>query len=90
MNEKRSDIKRSDLKQMRRTSFESALTLGASLTLPDGPFGRENEPDSAPCEIARLSWERAALFISILYLVSANCEKESDADMDESRGHEPS
>jgi len=51
---------------------ESVLTLGASLTLPDGPLGRKKEPASAPCEMARLSRERAALFISILYFVSAN------------------
>ncbi len=42
------------------------------MTFPDGPLGRKKEPASAPCEMARLSRESAALFISILYFVSAN------------------
>lgn len=37
------------------TSFEADAFLGASFTLPEGPFGREKIPASAPCAMARLS-----------------------------------
>lgn len=49
------------------TSFKTfVFTLGASLTLPEGPLGRENMPCSAPLAIARLSWEVWRPVMSIL------------------------
>jgi len=36
-------------------SLAAAAPLGASLTLPEGPFGRTNVPFSAPCVIALFS-----------------------------------
>jgi len=41
------------------TSLEAeGLTLGASLTLPEGPLGRLKIPASAPVAMARFSWKR--------------------------------
>ena len=49
------------------TSFKTfVFTLGASLTLPEGPLGRENMPCSAPLAMARLSWEVWRPVMSIL------------------------
>ena len=43
-------------KDRRLTSLAGAdLTLGASLTFPEGPLGNEKIPSSAPLAIARLS-----------------------------------
>jgi len=50
----------------------SPRTLGVSLTLPDGPFGRTNVPRSLPDVIARLSWLAAEALSSTLYFVSTN------------------
>lgn len=47
--------------------LEEGLSLGASLTLPEGPFGRAKMPIWAPCAIARLSCDALAPSISSLY-----------------------
>ncbi len=54
------------------TSLDAALTLGASLTLPDGPLGRRNIPPSAPVAIARFSCPRFTPLASMPYFSSAN------------------
>jgi len=55
-------------------SFEvvEVLVLGASLTLPEMPLGREKTPFSVPLLIVRLIWETTPASTSILYLVSRN------------------
>jgi len=50
----------------------SLFPFPASLTLPEGPFGRTNVPFSAPCAMALLSWLAAEAFITTWYLVSTN------------------
>lgn len=50
----------------------SARALGASLTFPEGPFGRRNVPFSLPVVMARFSWLDAAALTSIRYLDSTN------------------
>jgi len=42
----------------------SLFPFPASLTLPEGPFGRTNVPFSAPCAMALLSWLAAEAFIT--------------------------
>jgi len=50
----------------------SARALGASLTFPEGPFGRRNVPFSLPVVMARFSWLEAVALTSIRYLDSTN------------------
>jgi hypothetical protein len=50
----------------------SLRALGASLTFPDGPFGRRKVPFSAPWVMALLSWLAAVALRSIRYLISTN------------------
>jgi len=50
----------------------SLRDLGASLTLPEGPFGRMKVPFSAPWVMALLSWLAAVALREMRYLASTN------------------
>lgn len=56
------------------TSLAAGLFLGASLTLPEGPFGRTKMPSFSPDAIARFKWDafealfsRSSLNFSLMY-----------------------
>jgi len=50
----------------------SLRALGASLTFPEGPFGRTKVPFSAPWVMALLSWLAAVALREMRYLASTN------------------
>jgi len=50
----------------------SLCPFPASLTLPEGPFGRTKTPLSAPCVMALLSWLTADAFMTTRCLDSTN------------------